>query len=231
MSTPLKKWGFQKNHQNKIFAKIQKHYSMGLHKIYKWSNVGWKISRGCPLITIFRIKKCPFSDAHFSPFQGSFGSRLLPLESLNLLLFGYTPYIPTTDQPLAQKFRLKMIMPKCDVFFRFWITKDVKKIQIDAKNLFKLIQKHFLIILLARNTRWSKWRTHLFPLPELDKTGFPAISVGKSCSYGRKNWAGSNFKPFWQECFFSIFDFLRIKHLTQVGDFSPYVDSGSTVDH
>jgi hypothetical protein len=29
----------------------------------------------------------------------------------------------------------------------------------------------------------------------------------------------------------SIFDFLRIKHLTQVGDFSPSVDSGATVDH
>ncbi len=34
------------------------------------------------------------------------------------------------------------------------------------------------------------------------KTGFPALRAGKSCSYGRKNWAGSNFKPFWQECFF-----------------------------
>jgi hypothetical protein len=29
----------------------------------------------------------------------------------------------------------------------------------------------------------------------------------------------------------SIFDFLRMKHLTQVGDFSPSVDSGATVDH
>ncbi len=29
----------------------------------------------------------------------------------------------------------------------------------------------------------------------------------------------------------SIFDFLRIKHLTQVGDFSPSVDSGAFVDH
>jgi hypothetical protein len=124
--------------------------------------------KGLSLITIFIFKKCPFLDAQFSPFQGSFGPRLPPLESLNLLLFGYIPYIPTTDQPLAQKLRLKMIMPKCDVFFRFWITKDVKKIQIDAKNLFKLLQIHFLIILLARDIRWSKWRTHLFPLPELD---------------------------------------------------------------
>jgi hypothetical protein len=29
----------------------------------------------------------------------------------------------------------------------------------------------------------------------------------------------------------SIFDFLRMKHLTQVGDFSPSVDSGDPVDH
>jgi hypothetical protein len=29
----------------------------------------------------------------------------------------------------------------------------------------------------------------------------------------------------------SIFDFLRMKHLTQVGDFSPSVDSGASVDH
>jgi hypothetical protein len=28
-----------------------------------------------------------------------------------------------------------------------------------------------------------------------------------------------------------IFDFLRIEHLTQVGDFSPSVDSWATVDH
>ncbi len=154
--------------KNKIFAKIQKHHSMGLQKIDKWSNFGWNTSRGCPLITIFWFKKCPFLDPHFSPFQGSFGPRLTPLESLNFLLFGYTPYIPTTDQPLAQKLAQKMIMPKCDVFFRFWIIKDVKKVQIGAKNLFKLLQIHFLIILLVADTRWSKWWTHLFPLPELD---------------------------------------------------------------
>jgi hypothetical protein len=29
----------------------------------------------------------------------------------------------------------------------------------------------------------------------------------------------------------SIFDFQRMKHLTQVGDFSPQVDSGATEDH
>jgi hypothetical protein len=29
----------------------------------------------------------------------------------------------------------------------------------------------------------------------------------------------------------SIFDFLFIQHLTQVGDFSPLVDSGASVDH
>jgi hypothetical protein len=29
----------------------------------------------------------------------------------------------------------------------------------------------------------------------------------------------------------SIFDFLRIKQLTQVEDFSPSVDSGATIDH
>jgi hypothetical protein len=29
----------------------------------------------------------------------------------------------------------------------------------------------------------------------------------------------------------SIFDFLRMKHLTQVGDFSPSVDSGAIVDN
>jgi hypothetical protein len=29
----------------------------------------------------------------------------------------------------------------------------------------------------------------------------------------------------------SIFDFLFIEHLTHVGDFSPLVDSGATVDH
>jgi hypothetical protein len=29
----------------------------------------------------------------------------------------------------------------------------------------------------------------------------------------------------------SIFDFLRIKHLTEVGDFSPSIDSGATIDH
>ncbi len=29
----------------------------------------------------------------------------------------------------------------------------------------------------------------------------------------------------------SIFGFLRIEHLTQVGDFSPSVDSGDPVDH
>jgi hypothetical protein len=29
----------------------------------------------------------------------------------------------------------------------------------------------------------------------------------------------------------SILDFLRIEHLTQVGDFSPSVDSGDPVDH
>jgi hypothetical protein len=28
----------------------------------------------------------------------------------------------------------------------------------------------------------------------------------------------------------SIFDFLRMKHLTEVGDFSPSVDSGASVD-
>ncbi len=124
--------------KNGFFYKIQKYHSMGLQKINKWSNFGWKISRGCPLMTIFWFKKCPFSDAHFSPFQGSFGTRLPPLESLNLLLFGYTPYIPTTDQLLAQKLRL-MIMPKSDVFFRFWTIENVKKVQIDAKKLSKLL--------------------------------------------------------------------------------------------
>ncbi len=29
----------------------------------------------------------------------------------------------------------------------------------------------------------------------------------------------------------SIFDFLRTEHLTQVGDFSPSVNSGASVDH
>jgi hypothetical protein len=29
----------------------------------------------------------------------------------------------------------------------------------------------------------------------------------------------------------SMFDFLLIKHLTQIGDFSPSVDSGASVDH
>jgi hypothetical protein len=29
----------------------------------------------------------------------------------------------------------------------------------------------------------------------------------------------------------SIFDFLRTEHLTQVGDFTPLVDSGATVYH
>jgi hypothetical protein len=29
----------------------------------------------------------------------------------------------------------------------------------------------------------------------------------------------------------SIFDFLRTEQLTQIGDFSPSVDSGATVDH
>jgi hypothetical protein len=29
----------------------------------------------------------------------------------------------------------------------------------------------------------------------------------------------------------SIFDFLRMKHLTQVGDFLPSVDSGASIDH
>jgi hypothetical protein len=126
---------------------------MGLQKLDRWSNLGWKISRGCPFITILWFKKCPFSDAHFSPFQGSFVPGLPPLESLNLLLFGYIPYIPTTDQPLAQKWRLKMIMPKCDVFFRYRIIKKVKKVQIDAKILYKLLQIRFLIIVLARDTR------------------------------------------------------------------------------
>jgi hypothetical protein len=40
----------------------------------------------------------------------SFGPRLPPLESLNLLLSGYIPYIPTPDQPLAQKSRFTKIM-------------------------------------------------------------------------------------------------------------------------
>jgi hypothetical protein len=51
--------------------------------------------------------------------------------------------------------------------------------------------------------------------------GFPAISVGKSCSYSRKNWAGSNFKPFWQECFFrvkaSLITNILSKGLTRIG--------------
>jgi hypothetical protein len=52
MLTPLKKWGFLKNQQKKISTKIQKHLSMGLQKLDRWSNLGWKISRGCPFITI-----------------------------------------------------------------------------------------------------------------------------------------------------------------------------------
>ncbi len=35
------------------------------------------------------------------------------------------------------------------------------------------------------------------------KTVIPALRAQKSCPNSRKNWAGSNFKPFWQECFFS----------------------------
>jgi hypothetical protein len=42
--------------------------------------------------------------------------RLPPLGSLNLLLFGYTPCIGGTDQPLAQKSRLKKTMPKRNFF-------------------------------------------------------------------------------------------------------------------
>ncbi len=62
----------------------------------------------------------PIFRCSFLTIPRAFGPRLPPLESLNLLLFGYTPYIPTTDQPLAQKLRLKMIMPKCDVFFKYF---------------------------------------------------------------------------------------------------------------
>jgi hypothetical protein len=35
------------------------------------------------------------------------------------------------------------------------------------------------------------------------KTVIPALRAQKSCPNSRKNWAGRNFKPFWQECFFS----------------------------
>jgi hypothetical protein len=52
-STPLKKWVFLKNHQKKISAKIQKYHSIDVQKIDKWSNFGWKIPRGRPLITVF----------------------------------------------------------------------------------------------------------------------------------------------------------------------------------
>jgi hypothetical protein len=47
------------------------------------------------------------------------------------------------------------------------MTKALKKMQIDAKILFKLVWMRFLIILLVADTSWSKWRIHLFPIPEL----------------------------------------------------------------
>jgi hypothetical protein len=62
----------------------------------------------------FRLKKSPFSNSNFSPQNGQFD--LSPLESLNLLLSGYTPCIRETDQPLAQKSRLKWTIPKGDFF-------------------------------------------------------------------------------------------------------------------
>jgi hypothetical protein len=82
----------------------------GFFKIDKWSNCDWKISRGCPLITIFWFKKCPFSDAHFSPCQGPFGQTPPPLESLNFLRFGYWRTNPWSRNRAC-----------CDVFFRFWM--------------------------------------------------------------------------------------------------------------
>jgi hypothetical protein len=81
----------------------------------------------------FSSKKSPFSDGHFSPFQGSFGLRVPPLESLNLLLFGYTPYTHTTDEPLAQKSRLKKTMLKSDFFSRFGL--------INVSKIVELLQK------------------------------------------------------------------------------------------
>jgi hypothetical protein len=50
----------------------------------------------------FSSKKSPFSDGHFSPFQGSFGLRVPPLESLNLLLsaiYSIYPYDGRTVGP------------------------------------------------------------------------------------------------------------------------------------
>ncbi len=44
----------------------------------------------------------------------------------------------------------------------------------------------------------------------------PALRAQKSCSNGTKNWAGSNFKPLWQECFFSDIYSLFEKYKKQV---------------
>ncbi len=56
------------------------------------------------------LKKCSFSDAHFLPFQRLIVPRLLSLESLNLLLSGYIPYIHTMVQPLVHKLGPKNII-------------------------------------------------------------------------------------------------------------------------
>ncbi len=37
-------------------------------------------------------------------------ARVAPMEIMDFLISGYTPYIPTTDQPLAQKMRLKTLI-------------------------------------------------------------------------------------------------------------------------
>jgi hypothetical protein len=101
----------------------------------------------------FSSKKSPFSDGHFSPFQGSFGLRVPPLKSLNLLPSGYTPYTHTTDEPLAQKSRLKKTMPKFDVFYRFGLI-NISKIVGFLQKLYQSGHKYASLIIIFGFSSW-----------------------------------------------------------------------------
>ncbi len=90
---------------------------------------------------------------------------------------------------------------------------------IQKKALFKLALKKFYWMTYTEKTFLPKWleitSSSIFPAIwaglsywNSRKTVIPAIRAQKSCPNSRKNWAGSNFKPFWQECFFRVWSIL-----------------------
>jgi hypothetical protein len=94
----------------------EKHYFGDFSKMGPSSRFGlaMAVPRDCPLMTIFQFKKFPFLDAHFPPFQESFGPRLSSATgSMNLLFSGYTPFTSTMDLKLL-KIRFLIIVLASD---------------------------------------------------------------------------------------------------------------------